>query len=268
MHLKKDGPTDVKIIALDLDDTLLNEKRSITPKVRQAISDAAAAGIIVVLASGRMLPAAMPIHKSLELDTPLICCNGAYVCHPGGEVIFRCPIDKKTADKVLQYSRDKGIYIQYYVGNDYFYEGEGEESRLYESLTAIPGIFVDDLMAIQEGSDKLLMIGLPNMDKELEVVKEAFPELSIARSKPFYVEINHPGATKGAALKALADHYGFSREQVMAIGDGTNDLPMLEYAGVSVAMDNAPEQVKKACKYITASCNEDGVAKAIYELAL
>jgi Cof subfamily protein (haloacid dehalogenase superfamily) len=268
MRLKKDELTDVKIIALDLDDTLLNEKRSITPGVRQAIADATAAGIIVVLASGRMLPSAMPIYESLGLDTPLICCNGAYVCQPGGDVIFRCPIDRETSDKVVQYARDKGIYIQYYVGNDYFYEEKGEESQLYENLSAVKGVLVDDLTAIDTGSDKLLMIGLPNMDKELEETKKAFPELSIARSKPFYVEINNPNATKGAALKALADHYGFSQQQVMAIGDGTNDLPMLEYAGVSVAMGNAPEQVKKACKYITASCNDDGVAKAIYELAL
>ncbi len=266
--MNKDGPTDVKIIALDLDDTLLDEKRSITPGVRQAIADAAAAGIIVVIASGRMLPSAMPIHKSLGLDTPLICCNGAFVCQPNGEEIFRCPIDRETSGKVVQYARDNGIYIQYYVGNDYFFEENGEESQLYENLSSIKGVFIDDLTAIQTGSDKLLMIGLPNMDKELEEVKRAFPELSIARSKPFYVEINHPGATKGAALKALADHYGFSRDQVMAIGDGTNDLPMLEYAGLSVAMGNAPEQVKNACKYITASCNEDGVAKAIYALAL
>ena len=261
---------DIKLIALDLDDTLLNEKRSITPAVKQAIAEASAAGIIVVLASGRMLPSAMPIHKTLELKTPLICCNGAYVCQPSGDVIFRCPIDKETSAEVIKYAKERGLYIQYYVGNDYFYEKAtaGEESQLYEKLSAVRGVPIDDFAQLDTGSDKLLMIRLPNLDKEIEEAKAAFPNLSIARSKPFYIEINNPGATKGAALEALAKHYGFTKDQVMAIGDGTNDLPMLEYAGASVAMGNAVDQVKAACKFVTTSCNEDGVAKAIYDIAL
>ena len=259
---------DIKLIALDLDDTLLDEKRRITPVVKQAIAEATEAGILVVLASGRMLPSAMPIHTALELKSPLICCNGAYVCHPDGEVIFRCPIDRETSNTVIDYARANGLYIQYYVGNDYFYETPGEESALYEKLSAVHGIHIDDLAALETGSDKLLMIRLPNVDREIEEAKVAFPSLSIARSKAFYIEINNPGATKGAALEALAKHYGFTKDQVMAIGDGTNDLPMLEYAGASVAMGNAVDEVKAACKFMTTSCNEDGVAKAIYKLAL
>ncbi len=258
----------IKMIAVDLDDTLLNDKRQITPGVKEAVAAAQAAGIFVVIASGRMQASSMPLYNALGLHSPLICCNGAYAVSPEGENLFRCPIDDTTCQQVISYAKENGIYIQYFQGSTFFTQDDGEYHKLYQSLAGVTGTVVESLTTVTGGADKLLMIQLPDMLEYLPKVRAAFPQLAVSRSKPFYVEINNPDATKGNALAALAKHYGFDREEVMAIGDGLNDMSMLTWAGASVAMENGVPEVKAACRYMTKSNEQDGVAHAIYTIAL
>lgn len=258
----------IKMIALDLDGTLLDPNRSITPKVKEAIAQADAAGIKVIIASGRMLPSALPVYRPLGITTPLICCNGAYVCTAEGEMIHRCPIEKPEAKEVIEFARKNNLYIQYYIGNDLYCEEDTEERELYGKLSLMRAQLVDDLTELPVGTDKLLIIHLPTMDDWMPKIEAAFPDLAVTRSMKFYAEINHPNANKGVALKALADYYGFTADEVMAVGDGTNDLAMLDWAGCSVAMGNANELVKSHCKHTCPDNAHDGVAHAIRQLAL
>jgi Cof subfamily protein (haloacid dehalogenase superfamily) len=258
----------IKLIALDLDGTLLDPNRSITPKVKAAIADAARAGIKVVIASGRMLPSALPVYRPLGIDTPLICCNGAYVCTPEGQMIHRCPIEKPEARQVIEFARENHLYIQYYIGNDLYCEQDCEERELYGKLSLMRAQYVPDLTALPTGTDKLLMIHLPTMSEWMPKIEAAFKQLAVTSSMKFYAEINHPDANKGVALKALADYYGFAPDQVMAIGDGSNDLAMLRWAGCSVAMGNAGKAIQEQCKHVCPDNAHDGVAHAIWQLAL
>ncbi len=176
---------------------------------------------------------------------------------------------------VIQYGRRRKVHVNLYVEDKLFVERVTEAGEHYERLAGVPFTRVDDLEELLENDlpYKMLLIDDEQViDQELEVLQgvlsEAGLEAYLTKSKPTYLEVNHPRATKGTALKKLAEWMGISREQVVAFGDSYNDLKMLEYAGYGFAVANAyPEVCARAC-YTTASNNEDGVALALQELVL
>ncbi|MBQ2818737.1 MAG: HAD family phosphatase [Clostridia bacterium] len=259
---------DIKLLSLDLDGTLLTDDKRITAPVKEALKKAEEKGVHVVLCTGRMLPSVTPLYEELELDSPAICCNGACVTLQDGTVIIHNAIDKDTVQRVLKYANDNGIYIQQFIDNKFYSQQSGELLSLYESRAKIKAVVVDDIAALNMPADKLLMIQRPDILDKLPLVQAAFPELNVLCSSNDYIEITHKDANKGKALKALGEYYGLNKDQIMAIGDGMNDLPMLLTAGHSVAMGNSVQEVKDACELETLSNMEDGVAYAVHKWIL
>lgn len=262
----------IKLIALDLDDTLLDSSLHISPRNRAAIAAAAARGVTVTLATGRMYRATRPYAAALGVNVPLIVYNGAMIKKGlSGETLFHQPLAPDTAARVLALLREQGWYGQVYVDDELYTERYTAESELYFRQTGVRARAVGDALYTRPWQPtKVIAIAPPEMVPTImaHVRRHLGEAVYVTTSKPRYVDILHPGVSKGRALAQLAEQLGLERQEVMAVGDSLNDLDMLAYAGLGVAMGNAREEVKRQADVVTGANNEDGVAQAIERFVL
>ena len=259
-----------KLLALDIDGTLLNSKREITPRVREAIRKAVDAGVFVLLATGRMYRAMRKINESLGLTMPCMVYGGGQIVKDG-EIIYECALDPALTHDILQWAHQMGRHAQVYIGNDFVYEKENVYAKEYADFCGFPGVAdpgILERMDIQ--TPKMLMISEPdNIACWAEEARARYGDrLKIAVSNPRCVELNNPLTSKGAALDYLAKSMGLTAENCIAMGDATLDLPMIEYAGLGVAMQNADDRTKSKADFICPSNDEDGVAYVIERVIL
>lgn len=258
----------IRLIALDLDDTLLTPDLTISPQTEQVLGRAMAQGVRVVIATGRMLPSALPYVRQLGLTTPVILCQGAVVVDPvTGRTLRHMPVPVDQARAILDELQRMGVYCQFYQGEDYYFSKFGVHSELYRVLARHAGREVGYPLsaAVTAPPDKLLLIDEP---ERLPGIKAHLAEglcqgMTLAESKPYYLEINHAQANKGAALAFVAETLGVAQEEVMAIGDSTNDIPMIRWAGLGGCMGSGRQAAKDAADFVTEDNAHDGVACAV-----
>jgi hypothetical protein len=238
-----------------------------------ALAQAQAAGVKVALVSARPPFGMAPIAHRLGLSGPLIAYNGAYVVDPlSGEVLFHRPMVAGDAATMVRLVREHDLYVGYDAGWEWYVERECDEMVFEEEwLHYNPSIVADLLRDAPPQPDKCIVISLSDPERLLRFytkARAALPHLNIQYSSEVTVEVCDAGASKDIALAYLAERLGVSREAVMAIGDSHNDISMLKYAGVSVAVGNAPPDVQAAASLIVASNDGDGVAEAIRRVIL
>ncbi|AOH47304.1 haloacid dehalogenase [Selenomonas sp. oral taxon 920] len=263
----------VKLFVSDLDGTMLPDGNVVSAENIAAVRRAAEAGVTVTIATGRMFEAALPVAEALGVDVPIISYNGGLIKSPSGCVYEEHTVDPALAHDLIAFCKERGWYIQSYSGGVLRYVEPCDESRFYENSQKLTGEAVgwDGLFAHTSGNCKLVLV-----TKELsvtltraEAVLAAFGErVDVMRSANHLIEIVPKGISKASALKSLAGKLGIAIEETMAIGDAYNDLPMLKAAGKSVAMGNAFPEVKEVTDYETLSCEENGLAAAIYHYVL
>lgn len=253
-----------KLLALDLDDTLLGADFQISVENRLAIQRAVDSGVLVTLATGRMFRSALPYAKQLQIDLPLITYHGALIrAAAGEETLYHKPVPLRLARQVAALAAARNYHLNVYINDELFVAAENEFSRYYEQLAKVKVTAVGDLSAYLETEPtKLTIINrdgrLPEIKKEL--IEKYGEELAITISRPSFLEITNRLATKGQALHFLAEMHNIPREQVAAIGDSYNDLDMILYAGFGVAVANAWEEVRSAADIVTAANTDHGVA--------
>ena len=272
---------EIKLIAFDIDGTLLNSQKELTERTLRALKSAAAHGIEVVPCTGRLLNVIPEVVRTLPFIRYAICVNGAQVVDcTSGETLLRAEIPFARALELLD-ALDKlpGIYDCYLDGKGWmsrdmwerfseFASSERTLAFLRGARTPVPELrsFV---RACSMDAQKL-QIYFHTTAERMQYqpqLQAQFPELLMTSSLSNNLEINAPGASKGAALVELCRLLGFSAEHAMSFGDGTNDISMLKAASVGVAMANAEEQsVLDAADRIAPSCDEDGVAQVIEEM--
>ncbi|ABO51558.1 Cof-like hydrolase [Desulforamulus reducens MI-1] len=256
-----------KLLAIDLDDTLLNGQLKISSRNKEYIKRAQEAGIHVTLATGRMYCSALRYAKELELNLPLITYQGALVKEAQtGEVLLHRPVPLVLAREVIQRGSQLGYHINVYVDDTLYVEKITPEAEVYQRISGITAHPVGNLLDfLQEDPTKVLMVGgIEELDRLGEEMRCQYgTSLHICKSKPHFLEFSHPQATKGLALDTLAKGWGLTAEQVIAIGDAPNDLEMIDYAGLGVVMGNGEPEVKAKADYVTHSNEEDGVAEVI-----
>lgn len=264
-----------KMLAMDLDDTLLDRELKIKEKDREAIFRARQAGVVVTLATGRMYRAALPFARELEIDVPIVTYQGAYTRNPvTGEVLLHRPVPLVYALEIIDRIVPLGFHINVYLDDNLYVERHTEESRLYYQISRVEAQAVGPLGPFleQAGQDptKVLVVGRENLlDQLLAELKPIYDrKLHITKSKPHFLEFSHPQATKADALDAVARLYGIKPEEVIAIGDSYNDLEMIDYAGLGVVMGNAREEVQARADYVTTCLEQCGVAHAIEKFIL
>jgi len=259
---------DIKLVAIDLDGTLLDNDYVISTRAKQAIKRVRSEGVEVTLCTGRMYRSALPYAQELGLALPLITYQGAMVKNSGtGEVLYERFVPAVWAREVIKLGKDWGFPVNLYYEDDLYVEEATPMGRLYASRVGVKMHEVGDLLEfVSDGPIKLLAIekNEARLEGFEQVCREKFADnLYITRSMPEYLEFLHPEATKGRGLSAVAMSEGISAAQVMAIGDSYNDLEMFAYAGFSVAMGNARPEIKEKADYITTANEDDGVAEAL-----
>lgn len=254
-----------KLIALDVDGTLITDDHVLTEATREAVREAAAQGIIVVLCTGRGPVSAQPIYEQLGAGGIMITHNGATVIDIATrQVMNDFRIEFADLKSLVDYCRGKGIHYDLCTPFDIYVEHlTDEEKAMYERFSQVPTV-ISDFMLVDEPTVKFTLSGPePQMDQvEADWASIGCP-LRPIRSGLYFIDIINPEATKGHALKQVCRDLGIPREEVMAIGNYFNDIEMLEWAGLGIAMANSPEAVKQSADAETVSNNEDGVALAL-----
>jgi Cof subfamily protein (haloacid dehalogenase superfamily) len=259
------------MLALDLDDTLLRSDLSISYRTRNAIKRAKDAGIVVVLASGR-IPASMErairflgMHK---WPGYLVCNNGALIQESHtGTIIYEIRLAPETALVAYNLADAEGFAVQLYENGIMYVSRSNEFADYDQKVTGLRQVVATDFKAmVAAGCHKLLIPGDPMILAPLESLLRTYLEqdITLFASKPFFLEILPPKTDKGTALERIAEKQGISREAVLAIGDSMNDEAMIRWAGMGVAMINGDERIKRIATVVTErSNNDDGVADII-----
>ncbi|MDD4851233.1 MAG: Cof-type HAD-IIB family hydrolase [Gemmiger sp.] len=265
-----------KVLALDLDGTLTNSRKVITPRTQAALRQAAAAGVRIVLASGRPTVGIAPLAKALALQESggcILSYNGGKILDcTTGEVLVQHAFPPALVGDVCAFARQNGVAALTYDSGGVVSEHPGDAYVQEEArINAIPIRQVADLAkAVDFAVNKFLLVGDPaRMPHVEERMQQQFAgKLSIYRSQPFFLEIMPLGVEKSASLGLLLGRLGLTPANLMACGDGWNDLPMLRFAGLGVAMENAVPEVKVAADYVTADNDHDGVGLAVEKFIL
>ncbi|MEA1960891.1 MAG: Cof-type HAD-IIB family hydrolase [Bacillota bacterium] len=264
----------IRLIALDLDDTLLNSKHQIAPPCVSAIQEARKKGVLVTLATGRMFRSAVGFAHELEIDLPLITYQGALVKHSLSEkTIYYKPLPTELSRELMYFLKEIGVYYHSYFDDQLYVEAFTEDNEKYASITGVERIKVDSLVDLLESRPALEILAVVPQKKQLSHLVDELSyrygeHLNISRFKKRYLEILNKEATKLHALQVICRQYGIHQSEVMAVGDNYNDISMIEWAGLGVAMGNAYPEVKKIANYVTRSNDEQGVAEAIHRFVL
>jgi len=256
-----------RLIAIDIDDTLLTDEGEITDATRAALAEAVNRGVTVTLATGRMFASAVKIAERIGLNVPIITYQGALIKTPfDGRVLYERSVPADAAREILDYCRKRRLHLQLYTEDRLYAAEDNDKVRDYVRITEVPYYVEPDFdKLIDKPQTKMLIIDDPDrLDRIAEELRPVFgSRVHITKSKPHYLEFLHPEATKGHALAALARHVGCAMEQTIAIGDSWNDREMIEAAGLGVAMGNAVESLKAVAGYVTKTNNEEGVKHVI-----
>lgn len=265
-----------KIIFLDIDGTLLTSEHTILPGTLSSIQRIISKNKIpVILATARPPQAIVKIYNQLQLDSPVICCNGALILDKdtGDNFYYRNSIAIESSFVPIINDAVTGhtVSLSFYKLDQWITNGHGYWIQQEEEITETKAIISDTLLAIQkwvdenDGPNKILLMGEPACIESIEpVLKEITNHrLNIYKSKPTYLEIMNRAASKVSAINFLLDTYQLTDKDTLVIGDNYNDIEMLKLAGMGVAMGNAPDEVKAHADFITLDNDSEGIQFAL-----
>lgn len=265
-----------KILVIDIDGTLVSNDGTISTENRKALSMANGQGLKICLSTGRAIQACRSIITQLELDGYHIFFDGALVSSSWPErVVYSRPISRETLRQVIDFSRENDISIDLYSASRYYVEQETWSSNLHRDFFGIEPTMTQFANLWEQ--DTIIKAGMITTSAEefakTEAIRDHFTDrLRFSRVKtPSYpdtefVNIVAPGVSKGSAMEALSKHLGIDTGEIVAIGDGMNDIELLASAGLSIAMGNAPDEVKATADEVTLDVNNSGLAAAIEKL--
>lgn len=259
----------IKMLVLDIDGTIYRKDFSASNHLKETLKDLVKRGIKVVLATGRMYAATVHVAKDLGLHTPIICYQGGLIKEFCGsdKILSQMTVEPTLARKIIGILNKKNIHFNLYMDDILVVENDSETIRQYTDERKIEYRVVKSFEETElKNINKMLVIDtdaekIAALTNELN---ESFgQELYIVRSMPTFCEIAHKEATKGNAVRFLADKWDIKKEEIMACGDQDNDIEMLLAAGTKVAMGNATECLKKIADFVTETVDNDGVCVAV-----
>lgn len=264
-----------KLLAFDLDGTLLNSNRQILESSKKAIKAAQDQGVKVVLVTGRHHVAVRPYHYELGLDTPAICCNGSYIMDFSlPEPVYCNPLSKEQGRQIIKIARDKNMHMLMYVDDAMTFEVLNPHMEgLCKWANAQPEIVrpnimqIDDALSVMESATHIHKFVLSH--SEPEYFLSAYQQLqennnfSCERSWVDRIDVANSGNTKGSTLLRLADQWGIDPSEIIAVGDNDNDLSMIREVGLGVAMEECTDEMRSTADLIIGSNNDDSIAELI-----
>ncbi|MCE5258117.1 MAG: Cof-type HAD-IIB family hydrolase [Chloroflexi bacterium] len=261
-----------KLIAFDLDGTLLRDDLSLSPRVAQALAQVQRAGVLITLASGRGFPALKPWAAQLHITAPVIGYQGASITDPLTErVICEYPFPRELLDELVEYARECDLSLTVYADDEIYVERKRHSDAFYDKWFGLPIHVVADLRTALPADPIKFLITATADELDIlqpEVVARFGRSMQIVRSHPLFLEGLALGVTKGTALAWVARHLWIAQSDTIAFGDSGNDVEMLAWAGIGVAMGNASPEALRAADLVVPSVDEDGVAVALERLVL
>lgn len=263
----------IQLVALDLDGTLIGDQLIISEGVRQTVAQAQEHGATVTLATGRMFEATIPFAQTLNITAPLICYQGGLIQAPAAPTpLYRATMDPALMREALAWQAQRDWHLVLYADDALFATEHRYPKKFYRELLGQNFHWVDDWAEVLEQHRPLKFLFVadpPEADRIEAAMRQRFAgQMEIVRSHAMFVEGNPLGVSKGDALRRLADHLGVAQTQVMAVGDQGNDVTMIEWAGVGVAMGNGSAAVKGVADWIAPPLEKDGAAAAIQRFVL
>jgi hypothetical protein len=263
----------IRVVAVDIDGTLLDDAKELPPANREALRAAAAAGVRIAIASGRMTPRVEAVEDLLGIDCTIIAYNGAKVLSSrseGRRTIVHQPLPADVAWLLIEFAHEGGYLLNFYH-EDRLHGQDGSRRRpfmdLYAGRTGAEYRIEADLFHFRGVEPtKLILLAEPGEVERLHARfgRELHGRAFVTRSDPEYLEFMAPGVDKGRALATIARHYGVGTDEILALGDADNDIGLLEAAGIGVAVANAREHVRAAARHVTEATNNEGaVAEAV-----
>jgi Cof subfamily protein (haloacid dehalogenase superfamily) len=270
---------DIKLLVVDIDGTIAGHSNRISKTVTRAIAQAQSRGIQVAIATGRMYRSALYFHQEIGSTLPLIAYQGAWIQEPTTNKVHRhLTVKRETAQQLLDYFEQPELKdllsVHFYINDELYVRELTRESKIYAKRSNINAIAVGDLRETldNEPTKVLALCDDANVISQLlENLRRQYTpaELYLTTSVATFFEATNPFVNKGTAVRYLAEEMlGLQPANVMTIGDNFNDLEMLQYAGIGVAMGDAPDGVKAIAQWIAPSVEQNGVAAAIEKFLL
>lgn len=261
-----------KMVAVDMDGTLLTPELRISKETIETVRKVIEREVIVTLSTGRMYPAALPFALELQLDVPLITCNGALIkCARTGKEYHKKALSREHCMEILNYCISSDLEISLYKDDDIYTSGT-YNLHIHEEIDNTEPRIIKDLRSAVDDSVIKIMFSSKNksaLEYHSETIYQSYKDkLNIYFSLPWFTEVVHKDSNKRHALEYLSRHFGIKKEEVIAIGDNFNDMDMMQYAGLGVAMGNAPQYLKESADYVTLSNDEDGVRHVLEKFIL
>jgi Cof subfamily protein (haloacid dehalogenase superfamily) len=265
--------TRIRLIALDLDGTLVGKDLTISPRVRESILQARARGAEVTIVTGRMFAATKPFAQALGITGPLVCYQGAAIIETStGAVLRETPVRQDVTRQVLAWADEHNVHAQCYSDDKLYVQQINRFSKRYAELSKVEPTLVPSLSEAfaDRPTIKLVLVDDPEPSEEhLAALKPLLGDRAyLTRSNVDFVEVLSPDVNKGEALAFVAQRYGATLAETMAIGDAWNDVPLISAAGVGVAMGSGPPELFAKADFVTGDVAHDGVAEAIEKYVL
>jgi Cof subfamily protein (haloacid dehalogenase superfamily) len=257
-------PGAVRAVAMDLDRTILADNLEFSPALVRAVGRLQGAGIAAIVATGRMFASARPYALQLGVTAPVICYQGALVADPRtGEWLLHRPMTVELAHEVIGAVEAAGFHMNVYVDDRLYVEELNEEAITYATHARLEAHAVGDLRAwLDRPTTKIVVVGEPEaLDRLQDELRARFDSRAfIAKSLPIFLELALPGVSKGSALEFVCERLGIDPADVVAFGDGANDVELLEAAGLGVAVADADAALAPIAGWTVPSVDDDGVA--------
>ena len=277
-HQAKDGK-DIKLLVLDIDGTIAGHSNTLSTTVKEVIAAVQAKGIQVAIATGRMYCSALRFHQEIGSTLPLVAYQGAWIQDPHNHKIHRhLPVSREIAQELLEYFEQSQwrslLSVHFYINDQLYVREITKETESYQQRCGVNPIPVGDLRQVlnHEPTKVLALCDDANLIQQLlgNLRRRYKPtELYMTTSVATFLEAANTHVNKGNAVRYLAEEIlGLESHNVMTIGDNFNDVEMLEYAGISVAMGDAPAEVKKIAHWVAPSVEADGAAVAMEKFLL
>jgi Cof subfamily protein (haloacid dehalogenase superfamily) len=277
----REAGRNIRLIVCDLDGTLLNSRKLISPENLAAVREARSRGIFVTICSGRVHPMLEAYSRTLDIQGPLIAANGGVIFDTqSGQIVYRKLADGEKIYHLLRFCFEHGMDHIVVSSRACWYSENSRRIRRFEQYNEIakadklqPMILRrfggDYRKALADEIYKVLISGLSPQEEALtEAYIHSIGDLSNTSSEPDLLDVSAAGVNKGEGVRILAERLSLVKEQICVFGDYWNDIPMLEAAGLPIAMGNGDSRVKASALAITGSHDEDGVASAIKKYIL
>lgn len=261
-----------RIIAADLDGTVLDDTYKVAPELLSCMNKAREKGVELLVATGRLYPSALPFVQDLGVRLPVIASNGAVIKDPvTGELVHQVTLDKALALEVLEMTKCYPVQRFVNLGDVFYTDSPDIKTRRYSEALRVDFVHHNPLEEVVV--EDPVMVVIRGSDEEIAHLtgdmRNHFGErVYLANSKPFFIDVNHPGISKGTGLAELCRRLNIDPAEVIAIGDGWNDLEMFRFAGIGAAVTNAPDKLKEHADYVCSEATYKGVIEVIERFIL